>query len=65
MMRALSFQRIDTHNHPRTPIHCRNIFQGYRSFVVAIIAKINTIDEIHFNHHDRASSVRFGVEVVE
>jgi len=52
-MSALSFQTIDTHNQPATPIHCKIIFIGYRSFVVAIIAKINTIDDIHLTYHTR------------
>ena len=52
IMRALSFQITEPHNQPKPPKNCRNIFQGYISLVVAIIANINTIDDIHFNHHE-------------
>ena len=60
---ALSFQTIDTHNQPATPIACKIIFQGNRSFVVAIIANISTIEEIHLIYHTRGWCDLSGVEV--
>ena len=48
---ALSFHTIETHNQPATPRNCKNIFIGYKSFVVAIIANTSIIDAIHFTHH--------------
>jgi hypothetical protein len=52
-IRARSFQIIDTQSQPEIPMNCKNIFHGYRLFVVAIIAKIRTIDAAHFNHHEK------------
>tara|TARA_B100002019_G_C20818669_1_gene379484 strand:+ start:248 stop:484 length:237 start_codon:yes stop_codon:yes gene_type:complete len=52
-IRARSFQIIATHSQPPRPINCKNIFHGYRLFVVAIMAKIRTIDDTHFNHHEK------------
>ena len=46
---ARSFQTIATHNQPATPTNCKNIFQGYKSLVVAIIANTIIIDAIHLS----------------
>jgi hypothetical protein len=48
---ARSFHLIETHNQPAHPRNCRNIFQGYKSFVVAIIARTIMIDDTHLTYH--------------
>ncbi|SVA90042.1 uncharacterized protein METZ01_LOCUS142896 [marine metagenome] len=51
IINARSFQTIATHNQPATPRNWRNIFQGYKLFVVAIIAKTIIMEAIHLIHH--------------
>jgi len=51
IINARSFQTIATHNQPATPTNCNIIFQGYKLFVVAIIAKTSTMEDTHLIHH--------------
>ena len=64
-IRALSFHTMATHNHPATPRNCKNILYGYKSLIVATIAKTRMIDATHFTHHVGGCCDLLGVNVFE